>query len=77
LNRRLGDQEEDIHENTNAKPIVDLYCDAWNRGDLDAIFALFAEDAQYEEVTAHLTGRHAIRNMYERTFKLVRQSMRA
>jgi hypothetical protein len=30
---------------------------------------LFAEDAQYEGVTAHLTGRHAIRNMYERTFK--------
>lgn len=30
------------------KSVLENYCDAWNRGDLDAIFALFAEDARYE-----------------------------
>jgi hypothetical protein len=48
--------------------ILERYCDAWNRGDLDAIFALFAADASYEGVKTHLAGREAIRRMYERTF---------
>lgn len=48
--------------------MVERYCEAWNRGDLDAIFALFAEDARYEGATTHLSGRDAIREMYERTF---------
>ena len=48
--------------------IADRYCDAWNRGDLDAIFALFAEDARYEGAATQLSGRTAIRSMYERTF---------
>jgi hypothetical protein len=50
------------------KAVVERYCEAWNRGDLDAIFALFAEDAQYEGASTHLIGRTAIRTMYERTF---------
>ena len=24
--------------------MLEMYCDAWNRGELDAIFVLFAED---------------------------------
>src|SRR5918996_6537942 len=50
------------------KSVLERYCDAWNRGDLDAIFALFAEDARYEGTSTHLIGRDAIRRMYERTF---------
>jgi uncharacterized protein (TIGR02246 family) len=50
------------------KSIVERYCDAWNGGDIDAIFALFAEDARYEGATTQLTGRNNIRKMYERTF---------
>jgi len=68
LNRRSGDQEKNIPGNTNTKSIVELYCDAWNRRDLDAVFALFAEDARYEGATTQLSGRNAIRTMYERTF---------
>lgn len=68
FNGRIEDQEEDIRESTEPNSIVELYCDAWNRGDLDAIFALFAEDARYEGNSTHLIGRDAIRQMYERTF---------
>lgn len=50
------------------KSLIDEYCDAWNRGDLDAIFGLFAEGALYEGSSIRLTGRNAIREMYERTF---------
>jgi uncharacterized protein (TIGR02246 family) len=53
---------------TNAHAIVEAYCDAWNRGDLDAIFDLFAIDARYEGTSNTLIGRDAIRQMYERTF---------
>lgn len=52
----------------HARSVVERYCDAWNRGDLDAIFGLFAEDARYEGIETRLTGRDAIRRMYERTF---------
>src|SRR5688500_5438665 len=55
-------------QRTSTKSIAGRYCDAWNRGDLDAIFALFAEDARYEGVTTQLRGRNTIRKMYERTF---------
>jgi ketosteroid isomerase-like protein len=66
--RRLEDQEKSIPGNPIARSIVERYRDAWNRGDLDAIFALFAEDARYEGVATQLNGRNNIRNMYERTF---------
>lgn len=48
--------------------IVKAYVDAWNRGDLDAIFDLFAVDARYDGGNTTLVGRSAIRSMYERTF---------
>lgn len=48
--------------------MIQRYCDAWNRGDLDAIFVLFAEKAVYEGVSTQLIGREAIRRMYARTF---------
>ena len=48
--------------------MVEQYCNAWNRADLDAIFALFSEDARYEGTSSTLVGRDAIREMYERTF---------
>ena len=54
--------------NTKARAIVEAYCDDWNRGDLDAIFDLFAADARYEGTNSTLIGRDAIRQMYERTF---------
>jgi uncharacterized protein (TIGR02246 family) len=53
---------------TDAQSVLERYCDAWNRADLDAVFALFAEDAQYEGTSHSLNGRDAIRKMYERTF---------
>ena len=56
------------HGNTEQKSLLEKYCDAWNRGDLDAIFVLFAEDARYDGASTHLIGRSAIRRMYERTF---------
>jgi ketosteroid isomerase-like protein len=56
------------HGNTGQKSLLEKYCDAWNRGDLDAMFALFAENARYEGVSTTLIGRDAIRTMYERTF---------
>lgn len=54
--------------NANEGTIIARYCDAWNRGDLDAIFDLFAADARYEGSNSQLNGREAIRQMYERTF---------
>jgi SnoaL-like domain len=48
--------------------IVKAYCDAWNRGDLDAIFDLFVVDARYDGANTTLVGRSAIRSMYEQTF---------
>ena len=60
--------EEDIFLNANKATIVARYCEAWNCGDLDAIFELFAQHARYEGTTSELNGRDAIRQMYERTF---------
>jgi hypothetical protein len=53
---------------TDAQSVLERYCDAWNRGDLDAIFVLFAEESRYEGTSTTLIGRDAIRQMYERTF---------
>jgi ketosteroid isomerase-like protein len=48
--------------------VAKAYCEAWNRGDLEAIFDLFAADAMYDGANTTLVGRSAIRSMYERTF---------
>ncbi len=48
-----------------ARRVLQAYCDAWNRWDLDALFALFADDAVYRGTHRVLEGRDAIRQMYE------------
>jgi hypothetical protein len=51
------------------KSILESDCRAWNEGDLDGIFRLFHEDAEYEGTSKRLRGRSQIRHMYEDTFK--------
>lgn len=50
------------------KSVVENYCKAWNDGDLEGIFNLFIEDAEYEGTSQRLRGRAAICEMYQRTF---------
>lgn len=50
---------------SDKRRLLALYCDAWNRWDLDALFALFHEDAVYHGQRRVLRGRNAIRRMYE------------
>ena len=51
------------------KSHLEIYCKAWNEGDLDGIFRLFREDAHYDETSKQLCGRDAIRQMYQEMFE--------
>ena len=51
------------------KSHLEIYCKAWNEGDLDGIFRLFREDAHYDETSKQLCGRDAICQMYRETFE--------
>ncbi len=54
-------QESETEEEAIAA-IVQQYVDAWNRGDLDAIAALYSEDAKLIDMTGEVaSGREAIR----------------
>lgn len=48
--------------------VLEHYCRAWNAGDIDRLFDLFAESAVYQGSTKQLCGRTAIRQMYESSF---------
>jgi ketosteroid isomerase-like protein len=51
------------------KVLVRTWVDAFNRGDVDALAALYAEDAvNHQVVEAPLVGRAAIREMFAREF---------
>jgi ketosteroid isomerase-like protein len=51
------------------KVLVRTWVDAFNRGDVDALAALYAEDAvNHQVVEAPLEGRAAIRDMFAREF---------
>jgi ketosteroid isomerase-like protein len=53
------------------KVLVRTWVDAFNRGDFDALAALYAEDAvNHQVVEAPLVGRDAIREMFAREFAL-------
>jgi ketosteroid isomerase-like protein len=53
------------------KTVVRTWVDAFNRGDVDALAALYAEDAvNHQVVEAPLVGRAAIRAMFAREFAL-------
>jgi limonene-1,2-epoxide hydrolase len=53
------------------KVLVRTWVDAFNRGDVDALAALYAEDAvNHQVVEAPLLGRGAIREMFAREFAL-------
>lgn len=53
------------------KVLVRTWVDAFNRGDVDALAALYAEDAvNHQVVEAPLVGRDAIREMFAREFAL-------
>lgn len=54
-----------VDADPGARQVLEAYCDAWNRWDLDALFALFADDAVYRGTHRLLEGRDAIRRMYE------------
>ena len=51
------------------KSTLEIYCKAWNEGDLDGIFRLFREDAHYDGTSKQLRGLDAIRQMYQETFE--------
>jgi len=51
------------------KSHLEIYCKAWNEGDLDGIFRLFREDAHYDGTSKQLRGLDAIRQMYQETFE--------
>jgi limonene-1,2-epoxide hydrolase len=56
---------------TNKKPkeVVQAWVEAFNRGDADAIAALYAEDATNHQVVREaVRGRDAIREMFSREF---------
>jgi ketosteroid isomerase-like protein len=53
------------------KVLVRTWVDAFNRGDVDALAALYADDAvNHQVVEAPLVGRDAIREMFAREFAL-------
>jgi ketosteroid isomerase-like protein len=53
------------------KVLVRTWVDAFNRGDVDALAALYAEDAvNHQVVEAPLLGRGAIREMFARELAL-------
>ena len=55
----------------NPDQIVRDFCDAWSRGDLDAILAGFAEDATYHNIPMEpLVGLDAIRAGIEGFLKM-------
>ena len=50
----------------NPIDLVQDFCDAWAKGDLDAIVAFFTDDAVYHNIPiAPVTGRDAIRATIE------------
>ena len=51
------------------KSVLEIYCNAWNEGDLDRIFRLFREDAHYDGISKQVRGRDAICRMYRETFE--------
>jgi ketosteroid isomerase-like protein len=53
------------------KVLVRTWVDAFNRGDVDALAALYADDAvNHQVVEAPLVGRDAIREMFAREIAL-------
>ena len=63
--RRRWVMRRAVDAEPGARRILQAYCEAWNRWDLDALFALFADDAVYRGTHRVLEGRDAIRQMYE------------
>jgi limonene-1,2-epoxide hydrolase len=50
----------------DAKTIVQHFCDAWAKGNLDDLMAFFADDAVYHNIpVAPVTGKAAIRATIE------------
>jgi hypothetical protein len=54
--------------NQQVSVVLENYCRAWNAGDIDRLFDLFAESAIYQGSTKRICGRTAIRQMYESSF---------
>jgi len=52
------------------REVVRLWVDAFNRGDVDALAGLYAEDATNHQVAqGEVVGRMAIRTMFETEFR--------
>src|SRR6187402_820839 len=56
--------------NSRVEVIAALYCDAWNRHDVDAILALHTDDAVFENHTSGglAVGKAEIRKLLEGVF---------
>jgi uncharacterized protein (TIGR02246 family) len=61
---RVGNERRTARAQADVKELLQTQADAWNRGDLDAFCAVYAEDAVFASPSGLTTGRAAVRERY-------------